>query len=102
MVKELTKENIDLIKKGCCIIDFTATWCGPCRAFAPVYEALAQEMPHVVFFKVDVDEQQELAAAHSVRSIPTLKIVKDGHVLETLVGVQHKDDLKEKIEKHCR
>ena len=102
MVKELTKQNLDLLKKGVSIVDFSATWCGPCRAFAPVFEALATEMPHVAFFKVDVDEQQELAAMHNIRSIPTLIIVQDGHAVETLVGVQHKDDLKEKIEKYCR
>jgi thioredoxin 1 len=100
MVKELKKENIDLIKKGVSIIDFSATWCGPCRAFAPVFDALAEEMPHVTFFKVDVDEQQEIAATYNIRSIPTLIILREGQILETLVGVQHKDDLKEKLEKY--
>jgi len=99
MAKELTDKDTDLLREGVCIVDFWAPWCGPCRAFAPTFDALAKEMPNVRFFKVNVDDNQEFASAHNIRSIPTLKIFKDGHVVETLVGMQHKDELKAKLEK---
>ncbi len=101
-IKELKKQEIDLLKKGVCIVDFWASWCGPCRAFAPVFEELAQEMEkdHVTFFKVNVDDEQELASMHGIRSIPTLKIFKDGELVETLVGMQHKDDLRAKLQEY--
>ncbi|MGW3465634.1 thioredoxin family protein, partial [Streptomyces olivaceoviridis] len=59
------------------LIDFWASWCGPCRSFAPVYEKAAEENPDLVFAKVDTEAQPELAAAFDIQSIPTLMIVRD-------------------------
>ncbi|MHB9857406.1 thioredoxin [Streptomyces sp. YIM S03343] len=76
---ELTKENFDRTVKenDFVLIDFWASWCGPCRMFAPVYEKAAQENKDLVFGKVDTEAQPELAAAFGIQSIPTLMIVRE-------------------------
>ncbi|WP_369214346.1 thioredoxin [Streptomyces flavofungini] len=76
---ELTKENFDqtVTDNEFVLIDFWASWCGPCKQFAPVYEKAAEANPDLVFAKVDTEAQPELASAFNIQSIPTLMIVRD-------------------------
>ena len=76
---ELTKEIFEKTVNGnaIVIVDFWAPWCGPCRGFAPVFEKASEAHTEVVFAKVNTDEQQELAGAFNIRSIPTLTVFRD-------------------------
>ena len=68
------------------LVDFWAAWCGPCRAFAPVFEAVSQANPDIVFAKVDTEAEQGLAGAFGITSIPTLMAIRDGVVLYSQAG----------------
>lgn len=85
---ELTEENFEatLQKGGILLIDFWAEWCGPCRAFAPVFEAAAAKHADVTFAKVDTEAQQGLAAAFEIQAIPTLAVFRDGVMLGRNAG----------------
>ena len=85
---ELTKDNFEQTVNGnpIVIIDFWAPWCGPCRGFAPVFEKASESHPDVVFAKVNSDEQQELAGAFNIRSIPTLMVFREKVVLFQQAG----------------
>ncbi len=81
------------------LLDFFATWCGPCKLLAPVLDQIAEEHPEIKVCKVDVDENQELAAQFQVMSIPTLFVIKDGKVTAQAVGARSKKQLLEMMEK---
>lgn len=94
-VKHLTAAQFDAETAGkLCLLDFWATWCGPCQMFAPILDEIAAELPdEILVGKVDVDENPALAAKFGVRSIPSIFIWKDGKVLKSFVGVQDKASL---------
>ena len=104
MMKEIIIESEiqfdDVIKDGVCLIDFYASWCGPCKMLAPFVEEIAEEYENKVkVCKVDVDSVESLAYRYNVRSIPTLLYIKNGKVEETNVGFQNKSDIISKLEK---
>ncbi|GEA15110.1 MAG: thioredoxin 1 [Moorella sp. (in: firmicutes)] len=81
------------------VVDFWAVWCGPCRMMAPVLDQLAEDYAgNVKFAKVNVDENQELAARYGIMSIPTLVIFKDGQEVGRVIGYMPKEKLKEQLE----
>ena len=85
---ELTKENCEktVTENPMVIVDFWAPWCGPCRGFAPIYEKASEAHKDVVFAKVNTDEQQELAGAFNIRSIPTLMVFREKVILFQQAG----------------
>ncbi|MCI8739870.1 MAG: thioredoxin [Oscillibacter sp.] len=95
-VLHITKENFRqevLESRKPVLLDFWANWCGPCRMVAPLVEEIAGERPDLKVGKVNVDEQQELAGAFQIMSIPTLVVVKDGRVVSQTVGVRPKQEI---------
>lgn len=85
---ELDKDNFEstILNNDVVIIDFWAPWCGPCRGFAPIFEAASEKHPNIVFAKVNTEDQQELAASFQIRSIPTLMVFREKVILYSEAG----------------
>ncbi len=94
MVKKISQSEFEQAKSGVAVVDFSATWCGPCKMVAPVLEELSEELEgKISFFNVDVDENQDLAEQYGITSIPALLIMKDGEKQDMQIGFQPKEAL---------
>ena len=104
MVQVITKDNFEaevLNAQQPVLVDFWASWCGPCRMVSPIIDELAEEYAgKIKVGKVNVDEQAALASDYAVVSIPTILLFQDGKVVEKSVGARPKDDFCDMVEKH--
>ena len=97
---QITEKTFDsTVKQGIVVLDFWAAWCGPCRAFAPTFEAAAARHPDVVFGKVNTEEEPQLASAFGIRAIPTLAVLRDGVLLALQPGMVPAAGLDELVKK---
>ena len=98
---EITKDNFKETyeKNDIVILDFWASWCGPCMNFAPVYEKVSEQYPNVVFGKIDTEAEKELAAHFSIRSIPTIMVIREGYELFFQPGALAEEHLVELVTK---
>ena len=97
---EITSENFkETVDEGIVILDWWASWCGPCRAFAPIFERVAGKNPDVVFGKVNTEEQPSLATKFGIRSIPTLMVFRDGILLLSQPGMLPKAAFADVVQK---
>jgi thioredoxin 1 len=98
---ELTKDNFEQVVTGdkTVIIDFWAPWCGPCKMFAPTFEAVSEEHADVVFAKVNTEEEQELAGYFNIRSIPTLMVFREKVIIFSQAGALPKSALEQIVQK---
>ncbi len=99
-VVNLTQENFDQVVNQApfVLVDFWAPWCGPCQSFAPVFEAVAERHPDIVFAKVNTEEEQALAAQFQIRSIPTLMIIRDNIIIFSQPGALPESALEDLIQ----
>ena len=101
-VIKITKDNFEEVAKTPdkpVLIDFYATWCGPCKMLSPIVDEIAKEHPEYVVGKVNVDEEPELASAFGITSIPMLALIRDGVVKDTSLGYMPKDAVLDFIER---
>ena len=101
MAKIINSQEFDnTIESGVVVVDFFATWCGPCKMIGPIYEEVAGELTNAKFVKANVDECPNLAGKYRVASIPTIMVFKNGEPIDTLVGFMPKERIVQKVKSH--
>lgn len=100
-LEHLNEENFNQkTEKGLVVVDFFATWCGPCQILGPIMEDIAEELKDVNVFKVDVDENEKVARDFGIMSIPTIVMLKDGVEIDRHVGLMNRATLIEWVKSH--
>ena len=95
MVKQITdKEFNEIINNGKVLVDFYAEWCGPCKMLSPIVDELADEISDVNFYKLNVDDSDEVVRKYNVMSIPTLLVFENGELKNTSIGFKSKEEVK--------
>ena len=100
-VKDLTANEFNdavAVPEKLLVVDFWASWCGPCKMLSPVIDALSEEMTDVAFYKVNVDDERALASHFGVSSIPTVVMIKDKQIVNQFVGYADKATVRSRIE----
>ena len=98
MVKQIdSNEFKEVIKEGKVVVDLFATWCGPCKMLSPILDEISEEITSTKFYKIDVDDNQDVAREYNVMSIPTVLIFEDGKLSNTIVGLRSREDLIEQF-----
>lgn len=101
MITKGNEQNFEsLIQKGVVVVDFFATWCGPCKMLGPVLEELAQNRSEIQIIKMDVDENPNLSRTYGIMSVPTILLFKDGKLIDKKTGFMPKELLTEWIEEN--
>ena len=93
------KEFDEIIKSGLTLVDFYADWCGPCKMLGPVLESVSADYPDVTFVKVNVDDNEELAAEFGIMSIPAVFMFKDGKLVHNFLGAKMEKSVKDELDK---
>ena len=94
MVKEINEKEFEsLIKEGKVLVDCYAPWCGPCKMLSPIVDEVAEELSDIKFFKLNVDDNEELAQKYQIMSIPTLLVFENGELKTTSVGFKNKEEV---------
>lgn len=100
-MEKLNSGSFNKVKESeFCVVDFSATWCGPCRMLKPIIEDIEMLLKDVTFYNIDVDECEDIAREYKIFSIPTIMVFKNGQVADTMVGLGTQDEIIEFINKN--
>jgi thioredoxin 1 len=94
MVKQINGDEFkEVIKEGKTVVDLFATWCGPCKMLSPILDEISEEIATTKFYKIDVDDNEDIAREYKVMSIPTVLVFKNGELTNTIVGLKSREFL---------
>lgn len=94
MVKQINAEEFkEVIKEGKTVVDLFATWCGPCKMLSPILDEISEEITTTKFYKIDVDDNEDIAREYNVMSIPTVLVFENGILINTIIGLKSREYL---------
>jgi thioredoxin 1 len=98
MVKQINGDEFkEVIKEGKTVVDLFATWCGPCKMLSPILDEISDEITTTKFYKIDVDDNEDIAREYNVMSIPTVLVFENGNLINTIVGLKSREYLVEEF-----
>lgn len=102
MIKEIKDNDMSAVETSkLALVDFNATWCGPCKMLAPILEELEKEHTDIEFFSIDVDANPVLSVTSKIHSVPTLILFKNGKAIDTSIGYSTKEELEQWLKENC-